>query len=215
METIADSVDTETCAETIGSKVHRDLGVHRSAKLSEAGNNILLANLKNNAGASGHVLSDGNEFGKHAAVNLTELFCGGLVQVEHLHSRDFESLLKDSVNGLTSETSSHNVRLNDNTGAVSEYSGGGELAREEKVQLGLFVLDGGGSVDGIAHSVSSKAASDVSAEIFPVINAVFGDNFHSSGDVTLEELSGFSTVLLLDLHEARGSCGGEFSHAQL
>lgn len=68
---------------------------------------------------------------------------------------------------------------------------------------------------GIAHGVGSEAAGHLGAEVFPVLDAVFGDDFHSSGDVALEELSGFSAVLLLDLHEARGSGGGEFSHAQL
>lgn len=121
METIADSVDTETRAQTIGSKVHCDLGVHRAAKLSEGGNYILLAHLEDNAGACGHVLSDGNEFGKHAAVNFAELLGSGLVQVEHLHGRDLEALLEDSVDGLTSETSSHNVGLNNNASAVGEY----------------------------------------------------------------------------------------------
>jgi hypothetical protein len=105
------------------------------------------------------------------------------------------------------------VGLNNDTSAVCENCSGGELAGEEQVHFGFFVLNRGGGVHSIANGVGSIASTEISAERFPVLNTILSNDFEASGDVALEELGGFSIVLLLNLHEAGGGCVGEFSHA--
>lgn len=70
-------------------------------------------------------------------------------------------------------------------------------------------------MNGVTNGVGSVASTEIGAERFPVFDTVLGNDFESGRDVALEELGGFSIVLLLNLHEAGRGCAGEFSHAQL
>ena len=70
-------------------------------------------------------------------------------------------------------------------------------------------------MDGIPRGVGSVTSLQLGAKSLPVLDAVLGYDFHASRDVALEELGGFSVVLRLDLHEARGSGAAELAHAEL
>ena len=62
-----------------------NLWVVRTAELSEGWNDILLSDLKSDAGASGHMLDHGEEFGEDSFVDFKVLFGCWKVDVEDFH----------------------------------------------------------------------------------------------------------------------------------
>lgn len=142
MEPVANPVIAETGTKALMAQILGNFGIHRAAQLTESLNSVFLSNFHHNARTGSHLISDRNEFGKHSAVNLKEFLRCGLVQVEHLHRRDFETFFKDGVNSLSSKASCHNMGFNNNASAVRANGSGRELFPvKEKFNLAAHALN--------------------------------------------------------------------------
>lgn len=142
MEPVANPVITETGTEALLTQILGNFGIHRAAQFTESFHSVFLSNFHHNARAGSHVLSDRNVFRKNTTVNLKEFLSSGLVQVEHLHSRDFKALFKDSINSLSSKASCNNMGFDNNASAVGSHSRGRELLSvEEEFNLTALALN--------------------------------------------------------------------------
>ena len=121
VDCVSTPIQTVSCSQCVRSEILGDFWVHRSNQITEGFDSILLAYLHHDDRSSGHLLSHLRELRQHTLVNLQELLSCRPVQVEHLHGRDFESLVQDGVDDLSGVACLDGVRLDDCAGAVSHH----------------------------------------------------------------------------------------------
>ena len=122
MNSVAHTIGTETCSQSVRSKTLCNFRVHWAAEVTEGLNSVLLTDLKCNARTSGHLLCHLCELWKHTCVDLEELFSCRSIQVEHLHGADLKALVEDSINDLTSTASLDGVRFYNTASGVGKHS---------------------------------------------------------------------------------------------
>jgi len=116
------TINTETGSQSVRSQTLCNFRVHWASKVTESLHSVLLTDFKCNARSSGHLLGHLGELGKHACVDLEELFSSRPIQVEHLHGADLEALVEDSINDLTSTASLDGVRFYNTASGVGKHS---------------------------------------------------------------------------------------------
>ena len=146
--------------DSVGPEVLGNLRIHWATELPEGLNSVLLSDLQNDAWARDHVLYHADELGDHSLVHLEELLGRWLIEGEHLHGGDLESLLKDHVDNLSSEAIVDNMRLDDAAGAVVEGSRWSKRLAEELPAFLLVVSLGGTAMDGVSHGVRAESSSE-------------------------------------------------------
>ena len=192
----------EPGTNSVGTQALGDLGVHGTAELSEGGDGVLLSDLHHDARADGHVLDHRGEFWQHSIVDLEELLSSWLVEDEHLHRADFETLLENHINNLTGKTLLNDMRLDHAASAVVEGGSGSKLVGEVQGSFSVEVSSGGRSVQSISHGISTEFGTQRawrlslglggiswSKDASELFNGVVSYEFHASYNIRLHERS--------------------------
>jgi len=115
---IATTVNTEASTQRVRAQVLCYFRIHRTGKVTERLNCVLLADFHDDARSSRHLLAHWRKLGQDSLVDLEELLGCWSVKVEHLHSRDFKALRKDNVDDLTGKTCLNGVGLDHSASVV-------------------------------------------------------------------------------------------------
>ena len=137
-----------------------------ATKLSEAGNCVLLTNLKSKNWTTGQALNDGQVFWQDSFVDIVKLFSDWSWKVEQLHGWDFESGSKDHVDDLSSTSFSEHVWLNQAESAVIKdssclhWSLWGLIASKPVIDFSFVGAWGVSTMDSILCSIRTELCSD-------------------------------------------------------
>ena len=108
----------------VWSQVFGDFGVIGSAEGPELLHHIFLSDLQHNRGTSAKVFNHGNVLRKDALVDVKELLSSGSIKVEHLHGRDFKTLLQNEVDDHACLATGYDVGLYQTESAIVHLSCG-------------------------------------------------------------------------------------------
>lgn len=188
---------TELSPYCIWSKIVGNLWVKRTTELSECLDGILLSDFEHDTWSRGHVLNHSHELWEDSLVYLEELFCGGLIQSEHLKCRNLKTLLEYHIDDLPSKTVCDDMWLDNAACAIIEGSGSSEVFIEVHGDLSVVVGGRSTGVNCVSHAVGSEMTSQRVSwsslgvswpkKVSEALHRILVYELHAGDNVTLHE----------------------------